>query len=73
MAYVLLQIILAFYVHSVLVTLIIISFLFFLALERIFVHIWLDYERKRLKNREELIKKEIHNYRQLMLRRTRNY
>jgi len=48
-----LQGILAFYVSDPIVTLIIIIFLLFLSLERIFTHIWLEYDREQLARRED--------------------
>jgi len=57
-----LQGLLAFYVFNPIVTLVVIIFLFFLALERIFVHIWLDYEREQLKLTEDKLRE---NYRKL--------
>lgn len=56
MLFILLQIGLAIHSKSRIVTCIIIIFLFLLALERISVHVWLDYERKGLAKREEKIK-----------------
>lgn len=61
--YVIIQIILAIIVLNAIVAILIISFLFFLALERIFVHIWLDYERELLKKKEDEIKNNFYNFR----------
>lgn len=54
--YIILQVIIGFIVINPWITMIIILFLFLLALERIIVHIWLDYERKQLKLKEEELK-----------------
>jgi len=48
-----LQGILAFYVFNLVVTLIIITFLLFLALERISIHIWLEYQNELIKRKDE--------------------
>ena len=53
-----LQGILAFYSLDKYITLIVIIFLFFLALERIFVHIWLEYEREQLNKIREKSKEK---------------
>jgi len=52
-----LQGILDLYIFDRIVTLIIIIFLLFLSLERIFTHIWLEYDREQLAKREEASKK----------------
>ena len=56
--YILLQCLLALVILEQIVTLIIICFLFLLALERIFVHIGLDYRKEQLENREEISKEK---------------
>jgi len=65
MIYIALQMILALCIINPLVTVIIIAFLFFLALERIFVYIWLDYERNKLKFKEEELRKQYSKLRAL--------
>lgn len=54
----LLQGILAILVQNRFVTILIIIFLFFLALERIFIHIWLEYKREKLSNTEKKSKEK---------------
>jgi len=49
---------LAYYSFNIIVTFIVIVFLFFLALERIFIHIWLDYDREVLKGIEKTSKEK---------------
>jgi hypothetical protein len=61
----LLQGFLALYLRNPYVTLIVIIFLFFLALERIFVHIWLDYERLQLKEEEDKLGKDYYELRNI--------
>jgi len=62
--YVLLQIILGFIATNQAVTLIIILFLFFLGLERIFLHVRIDYEREKIEKLKEELKNEFENLKQ---------
>lgn len=76
--YFLLQGILAFYISNPIVTLIIIIFLLFLALERIFVHIWLEYEREKLdiigkESKEQYDELKFNAYREINSLKRDNY
>ncbi|MBT4376501.1 hypothetical protein HOD29_03955 [archaeon] len=57
--YVTLQLILISFFPKTEITIIVITFLFFLSLERILVHIWMQEEKKKFELKEEKIKQKV--------------